>query len=145
MLPSVKDFLNWQKFDWESITCVGRSSWGTSEPIESTILIVGKSPASKTLREAAQQKSMEWHLPVEFIEGAIEEEAADPSCFGFLERNNPIPSGSSCGNFGHQRSGTIGDFITLRGDALEEIYAVSNHHVFRPGNRTTTRTYVTNP
>ncbi|KIX07000.1 uncharacterized protein Z518_04976 [Rhinocladiella mackenziei CBS 650.93] len=117
-LPGVKRFLNQQNFDWESISCVGRSSWGPSEPVKSTIFIMGKNPATEDLKKDAQQKSEEehWGLPMEFIEGAIEEGATYTSCFGFLGKNAPITPGSSCGNLKLQGSGTIGGFITLKGN-----------------------------
>ncbi|KAH0551475.1 hypothetical protein GP486_007310 [Trichoglossum hirsutum] len=135
VLPEVKKCLRDQAFNWESITCVGRSSYGTDEPIVSTIIITSKDPASEDfIGNIKKEGKSVWGLPVEFLTGTLED-LTSTSRFGFRERNNPIVCGSSCASLRYgEISGTLGGFITLKNEPSNAVYAISNHHVFRPKN-----------
>lgn len=126
--PKILAYLRTKQIEWESVECVGRLS--SEKKIQTTVLTgFSKLPDSES-RNAIEQglKSVMTRLPlpIEFVEGGFIEE----SHFGFMERQNPLVCGISCGSKDMGGSGSIGGFVTIKGDPdPEAIYAVTCHHV----------------
>ncbi|KAB8207196.1 hypothetical protein BDV34DRAFT_192420 [Aspergillus parasiticus] len=131
----LEEDLSKHKIRWTSIDCIGRSNYGTADPIKSTILISvppGHSPKYKSCWNC-EWNNKKISLAIEILNGGIEQES-----FGNTSNKmDPLACGSSCGSLSHQkRTGTIGGFINLA-NGLDNhqdkpIYAMSCHHVFAP-------------
>ncbi|KAJ5896600.1 uncharacterized protein N7473_005999 [Penicillium subrubescens] len=120
---------------WTSIDCIGRSEYGTADPIKSTILITvppGHSPDYKS-QWKCEWNNKKFDLNIEIMNGGIEQE-----CFGNAKQKmDPLACGSSCGSLSQpRRTGTIGGFINLTTSLNDQedkpVYAMSCHHVFAP-------------
>ena len=133
-LPKIMEYLEKEKFPWQSVSCMGRISEGPNEQIRSTVVI-----SASTLNRNSEESSIpdlilgvqnagRIDLPVEFVTGNNELQ----SHFGFKELTSPLVCGASCGNVTKPKSsGTIGGFVTVKRNSDEEaVYAMSNHHVF---------------
>lgn len=120
--------LRTNNIDWQSVECVGRVT--ESKSIKTTVLIgLSQTPdaAEKLRLEGLLQPKMGCpKLRLEFVEGCFEEE----SPFGFKEQKRPLVCGISCGKLGGSSTGTIGGYITIKGDPdRDAVYAITCHHV----------------
>ncbi|KAF5257177.1 hypothetical protein FOXYS1_12312 [Fusarium oxysporum] len=129
-LPNILSHLRNKKIKWQSIECVGRlhDSGGGDMEIRSTVVIgVSKlTEDTQTLQQDLQSAITTLTLPVEVVEGGF----VRLSYFGFRQLQRPLVCGASCGTVERGATGTIGGFVTIKGDPdPDAIYAVTNHHV----------------
>lgn len=124
--------LKQKEINWESVECVGRLS--DEKKIRTTVLIglsygpedEEQQTLKRDLEAAMGSVISEPLLPIEFVKGGFVEE----SHFGFKEVQHSLVCGSSWGISGRPSSGTIGGFITIKGDPdADAVYAVTCHHV----------------